>query len=65
MGQRSIRAARVGNLLEVILKSGNFANRPLARRNQLWLVRDGQDKTVGLDLAGSMNSGELARELVS
>jgi hypothetical protein len=27
-------------MLEVILKSGNFLNRELARRHQLWLVRD-------------------------
>ena len=42
IGQRSMRAASCRasrDWLEVILKSGNFLNRKLARRNQLWLVR--------------------------
>jgi hypothetical protein len=32
-------ATKVGDLLEVILKSGKFLNHWLARRNQVWLVR--------------------------
>jgi hypothetical protein len=31
--------ASVGDLTEVILKSGDFLNPELARRDQLWLVR--------------------------
>jgi hypothetical protein len=39
IGQRSILADSSEDSLEVILKSGNFPNRRLARRNQVWLVR--------------------------
>ena len=46
IGQRSMRAASCRDRLEVILKSGNFLNRKLARRNQLWLVRDRFYKAV-------------------
>ena len=40
IGQRSMLTASFRDRLEVILKSGNFLNRKLARCNQLWLVRD-------------------------
>jgi len=33
-------AASIGDLQEVILISGNFRNAALARRDQVWLVRD-------------------------
>jgi hypothetical protein len=46
IGQRSIRAASRRDLLEVILKSGNFLNHTLARCNQLWLVSDGFYKAM-------------------
>src|SRR4051812_9855719 len=39
MGQRSILADNIEVRLEVISKSGN--SQPLARREQVWLVRDG------------------------
>jgi hypothetical protein len=34
----------IGNLTEVISKSGDFLNPKLARRDQLWLVRGVLDK---------------------
>src|SRR5260370_33076599 len=46
IGQRSIRAASWRDLLEVILKSGNFLNHKLARCSQLWLVSDGVYKAM-------------------
>src|SRR5216683_7471688 len=39
IGQRSMFTESVGDLTEVILKSGDFLNPALARRGQLWLVR--------------------------
>jgi hypothetical protein len=54
-------------LLEVILKSGNFPNRPLARRNQVWLVRGMFDKLAGgvLDLPFPIDGGRSAQEWAS
>jgi hypothetical protein len=48
IGQRSMLAASFRERLEVILKSGNFLNRKLARCNQLWLVRDRFYKASGV-----------------
>src|SRR3954462_9534799 len=45
MGQRSILADNIEVRLEVISKSGN--SQPLARREQVWLVRDGLYKRRG------------------
>jgi hypothetical protein len=39
IGQRTIFTASVGNLTEVILKSGDFVNPELAGCDQLWLVK--------------------------
>jgi hypothetical protein len=54
-------------LLEVILKSGNFPNRPLARRNQVWLVRGMFDKLAAgvLDPSFPIHGGGSAQEWAS
>jgi hypothetical protein len=44
IGQRSMLTASVGDLTEVILKSGDFLNPELAQGGQLWLVRGLLDK---------------------
>jgi hypothetical protein len=52
------------NWLEVISKSGDFLNRKLARRNQVWLVRNAFYKAVAACWNfSSMNSGESAKVL--
>src|SRR5512138_3399452 len=59
IGQRSMLTASFRDGLEVILKSGYFLNRKLARRGQLWLVRDGFDKAISCAFCTSAFSSEV------
>jgi hypothetical protein len=55
------------NLAGSHFKIWQILNRMLARRNQVWLVRDmlGKATALVLDLSGSRDGGESAREAAS
>jgi hypothetical protein len=55
------------NLAGSHFKIWQILNPRLARRNQVWLVRDmlGKATALVLDLSGSRNGGESAREAAS
>jgi phospholipid/cholesterol/gamma-HCH transport system permease protein len=65
IGQRSMLTASFRDALEVILKSGYFVNRELARRGQLWLVRTGFDKVITCALLDQQGIGLEGQGIVN